>query len=89
MPLTGWAALLPEPAALILALHPLRDDQHAQAATEVDGRTDHRRVGLGGVHRVDEGTVDLQLVDGHAGEGGERRVPGAEVVQREAYAEVA
>ena len=34
VPLTGWAALLPEPAALVLALHPLGDDQHAQAAAQ-------------------------------------------------------
>src|SRR5207237_564131 len=50
--LTGGAALLPEPAALVFALHPFGDHEHAEAATEVDRGADHGGVGLGGVHGV-------------------------------------
>src|SRR5439155_10980777 len=89
MSLARRAALLPEPAALVLALHALGDDQEAQAAAEVDGGADDGRVGRGRVHRTDEGAVDLQLVYRHPREGGERRIAGAEVVEGEADAEVA
>ena len=70
-------------------LDALGDDGQAEALGERDGRLDDRGVAVVLVHVEDEVLVDLQLVDGQVLEARERRVAGAEVVDREPDAELA
>ncbi len=70
-------------------LHALGDDLEAEVVAEVDRRADDDQVTLVAQHRRDERAVDLQLVDRHLAQVGERRVAGAEVVDRQVHPELA
>ena len=70
-----------------LGLHALGDDVEAEVAGEVDRRADDHGVAVVVGHRGDEGAVDLDLVERQLLEVGERRLAGAEVVEREPDAE--
>ena len=61
---------------------------HAEALGQLDDRLEHRG-GLPRAEAVDEAAVDLEDVDRELLRVAERRVAGAEVVDRELHAEVA
>src|SRR4051794_18559175 len=69
-------------------LDALGDDPQAERAAERRRRGDDRAVGGIAVHRHHERLVDLELVDGQPLEMLERGVARAEVVEREAAAEL-
>src|ERR1700694_1721136 len=74
---------------LLLRLDALRGGRHVQAARNVsDGLND--REGILVVRKIaDEGAINLDLVEGKASEIAQRRVAGAEIVHRNAHAELA
>ena len=72
---------------LVFGLDAFGEDRNLQAVTEPDNRADDR-------HRVvivfqigNEGAIDLDLVEGEGVQIGQRRIAGAEVVQRNLHAE--
>ena len=71
-----------------LVLDALGDHLQPEVVAEVDRRAHDDQVALVLQHRRDERAVDLELVDRQALEVGKRRVAGAEVVDREAHAEL-
>ena len=70
----------------LLVLDALGHGPQAEAAAEVDDGLHDRRVGIVAHEVADERAVDLQLVDRQVLEDAERRVAGAEVVDRDADA---
>ena len=81
------AAELDEDLGLALGLHALGHHLQAEPAGEADDAGDDRDVVAVGVELGRERAVDLHRVDGEAAQVAERRVAGAEVVDREADAE--
>ena len=73
---------------LLLGLDTLCGDDHAERVGHVDGRGDDGGVGRAGAEPHRERAVDLELVEREAPQVGERRAAGAEVVDREAHAEI-
>ena len=72
-----------------LALHALGDHGQPEVPGQVDDRPHDRQVARVGRHALHEGAVDLDLVHRQPAQVGQRRVAGAEVVDRQPYAEVA
>src|SRR4051794_15053924 len=66
----------------------LRKDVHAEALPERDRGADDGRVVRVRAHREHERAVDLDLADGQLAQVVERRVAGAEVVDREPHAQL-
>ena len=83
------AAQLAQAVGDLLGLDALGDDLEAQVPREVDRRAHDRRVVVVVGHPEDERAVDLHLVQRQALEVGQRRLALAEVVERQADAEVA
>ena len=81
------AAELGQAVPDLLRLDALGDDLEPEVAAEVDRRAHDRGVVLVAGHVHDERLVDLDLVDRQPLEVAERRVAGAEVVDREPHAE--
>ena len=73
--------------SVALRLDALGDDLEAEVVAERDDRAHDRGVVGVAVHVEHERAVDLELRDREPGEVGERRVAGAEVVDRDADAE--
>src|SRR5215470_15689324 len=74
---------------LLARLHAFGDHLELQAVPEADdGAHDHRVVGIGG-QIAHEALVDLQPVDRELLHVSERRIAGAEIVDRDFYAEIA
>jgi hypothetical protein len=80
--------VLAQPLGLVEVLDALGDDLQAHAQAELDEPLDQSRGGGLGHHVGDERAVDLHRVDGQPVQGGDRRVAGAEVVQRQGHAGV-
>src|SRR3989344_9148089 len=78
------AALVEQHLALRRGLDPLGDDRHVEAAPQPDDRADDRARRIVIVDRRDEALVDLDLVEGKGLEVRERRIAGAEIVDRDA-----
>jgi len=76
-----------EELELLARLDALGDDVELERPGEGDDRLGDRRVVRGGRDLADEGAVDLERVGGEEPERAERRVAGAEVVDRDADAE--
>src|SRR5262249_27458757 len=75
-----------EERELLGRLDALGDDLEAEVMAERDDRAGDQRALAIDVDLVDERAVDLERVDLEAAEVGERRVAGAEVVDRDAHA---
>ena len=84
--LDGVAAQVAQPLPCLVVLDALGHDQQPQRVGEIDRTADD--LGVLGVDREpgDEGAVDLQLADRQPPQVHERRVAGAEVVQRHLHA---
>jgi hypothetical protein len=81
------AGLARQEGALGLRLHPFRDDRNVEGTREAQDRADDLgRLGSG-LKVGDEAAVDLDLVERERLEIGQRGVPGAEIVHRDADAE--
>src|SRR5437762_2437658 len=77
---------LDEAVPLALRLDALGHDLESEAVAQVDGRLhDGRARSVDGANVLDEGPVDLHLLERQLVEVRERRVAGAEVIQREAH----
>ena len=85
VPLRRGATQPGQRGLLLGGLHAFGHDPYPEVAGQVDGRLDDR----GDLRRVhhppDEAPVDLDLVDVYPGQEGQRRVPGAEVVDGQPY----
>src|SRR5436190_1283464 len=77
------AALIPELAALNVLLDPLGHGLELERSTELEQATDDGRNLVSVDDRADERPIDLQDVDRELPQVAERRVPGAEVVDRQ------
>src|SRR5262245_40295612 len=82
------AAELDEAALLVLELDALGDDLEVERAAERDDRAREVLAALDAPEALHERAVDLQDVDREPVQVGERRVAGAEVVDRDAHAEL-
>src|SRR5919108_334184 len=80
------AALFAERVPDLLRLDAFGHDREPEVAAEVDRRADDRRVARVVAHVHDERAVDLDRLHGQPLQVGERRVAGAEVVDREPQA---
>src|SRR5512139_4101765 len=87
MPLHFLAPLLAQEGQLVPGFHAFGDDAQAQAARQLDYRAHDGGVVGVAVEVAHERAVDLQPVDGEALEIAERRVAGAEIVDRQPHAE--
>src|SRR6056297_3134134 len=81
------AAATAQDIVLVVALDPLGDDLEPQSRAEGDDRPGDRCTRLVVRDVADERLVDLERADRKALEIGERRVAGAEIVDREVDAE--
>src|SRR3954451_860669 len=81
------AALPGQELAMLLGLHALRAGLYAEPAAEVEDGADDGALALARRQLVDEGPVDLELVEGEALEVAERGIAGPEVVHGEPDAE--
>src|SRR5436190_2395596 len=86
--LTRVAAERRHPLQRLGRLQTLGDDGAAEVVAELDRRAHYRDVALIGLDPRGERAVDLDLADRQLTQAAERRVPGAEVVQRQHDAEV-
>ena len=86
MPLHLRASRLREKPPLILGFDAFRRDRQSDgAAQRGNGLHDGGRIPVGGVpERLDEGAVDLDLVDLEAPQVAQARMPASEIVQRDA-----
>src|SRR5262249_25308376 len=69
-------------AMLVLAFHALRHDLEAEGPPDADDRVNDGRV-HGGVEVGDEAAINLDAPERKASQGGQTRVAGAEIVERE------
>ena len=83
------AADLAQHVELRAGLDALGDDLEADGLGEADDQAHERRVVVGEREALDELARDLQRVERQVAQVAERRVAGAEVVERELHAEVA
>src|SRR5918993_1037120 len=81
------ATELPHALEILGGLDALRGDRHPEAFRELDDRLDDRDVFGPGARLTDEAAVDLQLVEDRLVQIADRRIAGAEVVERDADAE--
>src|SRR3990172_155682 len=82
------AAPLPQHRRLAFGLHAFGGDGHVERLAEADdARHDGTRLRTG-AEGVDEGAVDLDLLDREAGEVAQARIAGAEIVHGDRYAEM-
>ncbi|HZX26955.1 MAG TPA: hypothetical protein VFF16_07810 [Telluria sp.] len=81
------AAVLLEEGLLLLRFHALRDHFQAEAVRQSHDRLDDVQVGRVRRDLVHERLVDLELVQGQFRQARQRRIPGAEIVDRKAHAE--
>ena len=86
--LTELATEPPQERDVPRTLDTLGDHPQAEIVGEIDGRAHDHQVLLVGVHLGDEGPVDLQLVERQPLLMRERGVAGAEVVDRQAQAQI-
>jgi hypothetical protein len=84
-----FAAVGAQVARLRFGLDAFGHQVQAQAARDRDDRQDHRIVALLVVDLLHEGLVDLDRVDREAVQVGQRRIAGAEVVDRHRHAQLA
>ena len=85
--LTQLAAEILQAVQLLLQLDPFGDRLQLQRFAQRDHRARERRLRVASAHIVDERLVDLEDVDREALQVSERRVAGAEIVDRETNAE--
>jgi hypothetical protein len=86
--LAEWAAEGLEHLEVLGRLHALGDDLQVHRAGHLHDRRGHFGLLRAGLQACDELAVELELVERQAGEVRERRVARAEVVEREADAQV-
>jgi len=77
------AAERPQTVQLLLGLDPLGHDLEPQAVGQRDGAGDDRRVAVVVSEAGDERAVDLEHVQGKIVQIAERRITGAEIVNRD------
>ena len=88
-PLRVVAAELLEPLVLCGPFDPLGDAAEVEHAGQADDRGRESALPIVAVNAVDEPLVDLEDVDRQLEDVAQRRVPGAEVVDRDPDAELA
>ena len=86
--LRQMATQLEQPLRLLRGLDTLGDDLEPESLAEMDDAADERLALRALAQPGDEAAVDLQLMDRQRAQIREARVAGAEVVEREAHAEV-
>ena len=83
------AAFRAHPIGLLLGLDAFGGRRHAQADAEPgDGAHDGEGVHIGRRQIADEAAIDLDLVEGKLAQIAQRGIAGAEIVQRDAHADV-
>ena len=84
-----WAHSQPMDGELLFGFHPLRDDPLAEGLAELDDRADQLPPLRIMIHMGHETSIDFYLVYRQVKKEAERRVAGAEIVERDANAVIA
>ena len=82
------AAHLLQRDQLLAVFHAFRGRGEAEGGAERDDAAHHHQLLRVDLHLLDEGAVDLQAVQRQLRQVGERRIAGAEIVQRQPHAQV-
>src|SRR5207237_4906336 len=80
IPLGALASEPPQELRLLQGFHAFRHDVDPQALSQHEDALDDLDLALVVSHGADEGTVDLERVDGQLVQVAERRIPGSEVI---------